>query len=224
MRIILTTLTLASLVLGAPLAAHAAPPEATEAAEKTAEAPAGPTALETFKTSHEAIDKLVAGGADDTALQGTVDSLLDYEWIAKAALGGPKKFDKRCGERCGEFTALLTKLIRRNYLKRIAAKDNGTVVIIREETRTRKGKVIAKVDTVVTFTAPDDGRPQTLEVSYIMHQVDGTWQVRDMLTDGLSLAKTWKFEFSELHKEGGIDRVISQLETKLAEVDELAKN
>lgn len=225
MRSILTTLTLASLALGAPMAAHAAPEQTAAAPTETKkDAPKGPTALETFKASHEAVDKLVDGGADDKALEAAVDSLLDYDWIAKAALGGGKKFDKRCGERCGEFTDLLTKLIRRNYLKRIAAKDNGTVVIIREDTRTRKGKVIAKVDTVVTFTAPDDGRPQTLEVSYIMHEVDGTWQVRDMLTDGLSLAKTWKYDFSELHKEGGIDLVISRLEAKLAEVDELAKN
>ena len=186
--------------------------------------PPAPTALETFKKSHEQVDALVDGGADDQALAGAVDSLLDYNWIAKAALGGANKFEKRCAERCGEFTDLLTKLIRRNYLKRIAAKDNGTVVIIREVTRTRKGKVIAKVDTVVTFTAPDDGRPQTLEVSYIMHQVDGRWQVRDMFTDGLSLAKTWKHDFSELYKEGGIDNVITRLELKLSEVDELAKN
>ena len=184
----------------------------------------GPTALETFKASHEAVDKAVDAGASDDALGTLVDNLLDYDYLAHQALGGPKKYAKRCEDRCAEFNDLLSKLIRRNYLKRISAKDNGTVVIIREQVKTRKGVPVAKVDTIVTFIAPDDGRPQTLEVSYVMHQIDGTWQVRDMYTDGLSLAKTWKHDFTELHKRGGMELVIDRLRAKLNEIDDLAKN
>lgn len=228
MRKFFTSLSVVSLLAVAPGVAIAAP-AATDAvavapAATTAAPVAGPTALETFTASHKAVEALVDSGADNAKVEAEVDRLLDYDWIATAALGGPKKYAKRCDGHCNQFNGLLTRLIRRNYLKRISAKDNGVVVIIQETVRMRKGKPIAKVDTVVTFTAPDDGRPQTLEVSYVMHQVDGVWQVRDMLTDGLSLAKTWKHDFGQLYKEGGMTAVETRLQGKLGELDDLAKN
>lgn len=233
MRKFLSTITLASAALGFSAVASAAPEETAKVADPTTVVSApetgtetgtevGPTALETFRNSQAAVDAL-GTTPDDTKVRALIDALLDYEWLAVAALGGPKKYSKRCGDRCAEFNELLTRLIRRNYLKRIAAKENGVVVIIREETRVRKGKTIAKVDTIVSFTAADDGRPQTLEVSYIMHKVGASWQVRDMLTDRLSLAKTWKHDFTELYKNGGIDEVITRLQAKLGDLDDLAK-
>ena len=239
MRKFLSKITLASAALGFSALGFSAVASAAPEETATVAAPApdvlapdvsapepgtqvGPTALETFRNSQAAVDAL-GTTPNDTKVRALIDALLDYEWLAVAALGGPKKYSKRCADRCAEFNELLTRLIRRNYLKRIAAKENGVVVIIREETRVRKGKTIAKVDTIVSFTAADDGRPQTLEVSYIMHQVGLRWQVRDMLTDRLSLAKTWKHDFTELYKNGGIDEVITRLQGKLGDLDDLAK-
>ena len=62
------------------------------------------------------------------------------------------------------------------------------------------------------------GREQTVRVSYVMHQIDGGWQIRDIITDGVSLAKTYRYEFNQLLKQDGINSIVSKLEQKLANV------
>ena len=194
----LAPLTLALCIFGAVSTAHAA------------DAP--PSALEAFKTSHQSVVGLVHDKAPAEKLQSEVDDLLDYTWIARAALGGERRYEKKCEPRCAEYEALLAKLIRENYLKRIRQADSGTVEYLGEEVRKNK----AKVDTRVTFTK--DGEKQVLEISYVMHYIDGKWVARNIITDGVSLAKTYRYEFGKIVRDEGIDGLINRLETKLADV------
>jgi phospholipid transport system substrate-binding protein len=173
----------------------------------------GAGAIDAFKVSHGEVTTLVDAGADTSKIQAQVDGLLDYDWIAKAALGGPTRYAEACGERCDEFKALLTDLIRENYLKRIKAKDRGTVEYLGEEVREKA----TKVDTKVTFV-DKEGKTQVVEIDYVMHKVDGQWYVRDIITEGVSLAKNYKYEINRLFVEGGMDKVISTLQKKLDEV------
>ncbi len=194
----LASLTLALCIVGLSSTAHAA------------DAPT--SALEAFKTSHQTVVGLVHDKAPAKSLQAEVDALLDYEWIAHAALGGERRYAKKCEPRCAEYEALLAQLIRENYLKRIRQADTGTVEYLGEEVRKDK----AKVDTRVTFTK--DGQTQTLEISYVMHWVDDHWVARNIITDGVSLSKTYRFEFGKIIRDEGIDGLITRLQTKLADV------
>ena len=178
-----------------------------------AAAEGGAGAIDAFKQSHQEVTALVDAGAETPKIQAEVDELLDYDWIAKAALGGPSRYAEACGERCDEFKALLTQLIRENYLKRIKAKNRGTVEYQGEEVREKA----TKVDTKVTFV-DKEGKTQIVEIDYVMHKVDGKWVVRDIITEGVSLAKNYKYEINRLHAEGGMDKVISTLQKKLDEV------
>lgn len=175
----------------------------------------GAGALDAFKQSHTEVTALVDAKAKPSKIQSDVDKLLDYDWIAQAALGGPSRYAKICGERCDEFKALLTALIRENYLKRIQAKDRGTVEYLTEHVREKA----TKVDTRVTFK-DKDGKTQVVEVDYVMHKVDGDWVVRDIITEGVSLAKNYKYEINRLYAQGGMDKVISSLKKKLDEVEQ----
>ncbi len=174
----------------------------------------GAGAIDAFKQSHTEVTSLVDASAPTEQLQKSVDTLLDYEWIAKAALGGPKLYAERCTERCEEFEALLTELIRENYLKRIKDKKRGSVEYLTEHVR----KKATKVDTKVTFT-DKAGETKVVEIDYVMHKVEGVWHVRDIITEGVSLAKNYKYEINKLYKDGGMDKVIDSLRSKL---DELA--
>jgi phospholipid transport system substrate-binding protein len=178
-----------------------------------AAAEGGAGAIDAFKQSHQEVTALVDAGAETSKIQAEVDELLDYDWIAKAALGGPSRYAQACGERCDEFKALLTQLIRENYLKRIKAKNRGTVDYQGEEVREKA----TKVDTKVTFV-DKEGKTQIVEIDYVMHKLDGKWVVRDIITEGVSLAKNYKYEINRLHAEGGMDKVISTLQKKLDEV------
>ncbi len=173
----------------------------------------GAGAIDAFKQSHQEVTGLVDAGAETSKIQTEVDELLDYDWIAKAALGGPSRYAEACGTRCDEFKSLLTQLIRENYLKRIKAKNRGTVEYQGEEVREKA----TKVDTKVTFV-DKEGKTQIVEIDYVMHKVDGKWVVRDIITEGVSLAKNYKYEINRLHAEGGMDKVITTLKKKLEEV------
>lgn len=173
----------------------------------------GAGAIDVFKQSHTEVTALVDSGADANKIQLHVDDLLDYDWIAQAALGGPSRYAEVCGERCDEFKTLLTALIRENYLKRIKAKNRGAVEYLGEEVRQKA----TKVDTRVTFE-DKEGKTQIVEVDYVMHKVDGKWHVRDIITEGVSLAKNYKYEINRLYAQGGMDKVIATLQKKLDEI------
>jgi phospholipid transport system substrate-binding protein len=175
--------------------------------------PAGmPSALDEFKKRHETVLMLVKSKVKEAAIQAEVDRLLDYKWIAAAALGGKNRADKRCDPRCAEYEDLLSRLIRQNYLKRITQAETGKVEYVGEERRAKASKVTTRV----TFNK--DGVDQKVEVAYIMHIVDGQWFVRDIITDGVSLSKNYRYEFNKIMRDEKIDGLIARLQTKLADL------
>lgn len=199
------TATLTGLMGTGLIAGVAIAPNVAEAGEQSA--------IEAFKSQHEAVVKLVKARASDDKLQAKVDKLLDYEWLATAALGGPKNYEKVCGTRCGEFQDLLTKLIRENYLRMVRKAEKHPVEYV-GQVAGRNG--IYKVTTRIKVEK--NGREQSVTVEYVMHNIDGQWQVRDMLTDDVSLARTYGYEFNKIAKAEGIDGIIRKLEDKLAKL------
>jgi ABC-type transporter MlaC component len=172
------------------------------------------SAIEAFKAKHEKVVKLVKSSADNAKIQDQVDELLDYDWIAKAALGGPDTFDTVCKSRCAEFEKLLTSLIRENYLRMVQKAERHPVEYV--------GQVAGKnnVYKVTTRIKVDkNGREQVVTVDYIMHRSGDKWQVRDIITDDVSLASNYRYEFNKIAKTEGIDGVIRKLEDKLAKLD-----
>ena len=109
---------------------------------------------------------------------------------------------------------LLGNLIRQNYLKRLRDADKGTIEYVGEDKRARASKVTTKVK----FNK--DGVDQVVEVAYVMRYEDGRWQVTDIITEGVSLVKNYKFEFGQIMRDEGIDGLIKRLQMKL---DDLAK-
>ena len=178
----------------APLSAHAAE---------------GGGALDAFRSAHTEVTELVAADAAPAAIEAEVDALLDYDWLAKAALGGPSHYAERCAERCAEFEALFSALIRANYLRGLRQQRDARVEYLGEEVRERA----TKVDTKLSFTRK--GKPTVLEVDYVMHEIEGRWQVRDIITEDVSLVKNYRHEIHVLYKRGGIAEVLAALEAKL---------
>lgn len=169
-------------------------------------------AMSDFKSRHEATIKLVKAKATSAKLQAEVDQLLDYQWLAQAALGGPARYEGTCKDKCDEFEKKLTQLIRQNYLKLIRQGKDHPVTYVKElEGRNQVFKVTTEIK------VKKHGREQKVVVEYVMHKRDGHFSVRDLITDGVSLAKTYRYEFNEMNKSGGIDAILASLDKKLAE-------
>jgi phospholipid transport system substrate-binding protein len=176
-----------------------------------ASAGAAGDAAETFQTQHGALVQLVEDGATDGKLGAELDRMLDYHWLAEASLGGPDNYASVCGSRCAEFEALLTKLIRDNYLRMIRkAKQHPLELVGAVEGKGGVHKVSTKL------RVEKNGRSRAVTVDYIMHEVAGSWQIRDIITDDVSLVRTYRHEFNKIAKSEGIDGIIARLQEKLS--------
>lgn len=173
-----------------------------------------PGAKEAWSRAHADVMSLMEQGVPQARVSEKVDALLDYRFIARAVLGGGDRYPERCGERCAEYEALVAKFVRHGYLARLAAHERAEVQVVSETVREKA----SKVDTRVAFTDAQ-GQRRVVEVAYVMHRVDGRWTVRDIVTDGVSLAKNHRYEVGRLYREGGIDLVIERLRNKLAELE-----
>jgi phospholipid transport system substrate-binding protein len=169
------------------------------------------TAVETFQSKHGALVQLVEDGANDGKLAAELDRMLDYGWLAEASLGGPDNYAKVCAPRCAEFEQLLTQLIRDNYLRMIRkAKEHPLELVGSVEGKGGVHKVSTKL------RVEKNGRMRVVNVDYVMHEVDGIFQVRDIITDDVSLVRTYRHEFNKIAKAEGIDGIIARLQEKLA--------
>jgi phospholipid transport system substrate-binding protein len=174
---------------------------------------AAPSPSQVFKERHGKVVELVKKRADPDALAKVVDELLDYNALAVTSLGGPARYANKCAPRCAEFEALLTRLIRENYLKRIRTDKKYELTVVGEE-----AKVGGDVRVITNLSITRDGKPEIVEVVYVMHAVGDSWKVEDIVTDGVSLAKNYKFEFNKIIRDKGIDELILRLENKLVEL------
>jgi phospholipid transport system substrate-binding protein len=174
-----------------------------------ASALAGPAA-DSFRSEHERLLGLVSQDAEDAALGKQLDAMLDYHWLAEASLGGAANYAAVCGDRCAEFEQLLTTLIRQSYLEMARSAQRYPLDIV-DEVEGKNGvyKLVTKVQ------VERNGRQRNIRVDYVMHQVDGRWQVRDIITDDVSLVRTYQHEFNKLARSEGIDGIMKRLQEKL---------
>lgn len=73
------------------------------------------------------------------------------------------------------------------------------------------------VDTTVTFETKEGTK--TVEIDYVMHKVEGNWHVRDIITEGVSLAKNYKYEINRLYKKDGPNGAAARVEAKVRALD-----
>jgi phospholipid transport system substrate-binding protein len=177
----------------------------------------GKEALASFQARHKAVLQLIADKASAEAVQKEVDLVLDYVDLAHAALGGSDHYAAQCKTRCAEFDAALTRLIRENYLRMIrqAKADQVEYSGVAVSPKTKAVKITTKIKT------QQSGR-KSVEVAYVVQRKDGRWLIADIITEGVSLRKTYRYEFGKILEKpgdaGGIDAVIRKIDDKLKEI------
>lgn len=200
-----------ALAFGVPSIVSAATSSAGQpATTQEPSSPDAPTALQALQRHHKSLSKMVTAGAKRATLQSTVDPMIDYHWLAQATLGGSSRAPGVCEARCAEFEALLTRLVRRNYLRLIEDAADRPV--------TFEGQVAGRNQTFLVTTKIStlkNGRVQSMTIAYVMHRAGDTFTVRDIITDGVSLVRTYRYEFRTMAESGGITRVITNLRSKL---------
>ncbi len=110
--------------------------------------------------------------------------------------------------------ATLTSLFARFTVASYAAQFNGyngeQFVLL------PASKPLGTAQIVETEIKPGDGSPPT-EIDYVVHQVDGTWRISDVLLGGtISQVAVHQSDFASLVKAGDASALITALTAKIA--------
>jgi phospholipid transport system substrate-binding protein len=143
---------------------------------------------------------------DEKRLDSAFDSVFDYENLAKATL--KDSWEQRTPAERAEFTALLKDLVRNAYRRNIK-KTLGYEIDYKGEEDGDAGKVVRTV-----AHNKKNVREEPVSIDYVVHQVDGKWLINDIVTEGASLAHTYRNQFRKIIDKKGFDELLKRMKAK----------
>jgi phospholipid transport system substrate-binding protein len=143
---------------------------------------------------------------DEKRLDTAFDSVFDYESLAKYTL--KDSWEQRSAAERTEFTALLKDLVRNAYRRNIK-KTLGYEIDYKGEEDGDAGKVVRTV-----AHNKKNNREEPVSIDYVVHQVDGKWLINDIVTEGASLAHTYRNQFRKIIDKKGFDELIKRMKAK----------
>jgi phospholipid transport system substrate-binding protein len=143
---------------------------------------------------------------DEKKLDAAFDSVFDYENLAKATL--KDSWEQRTPGERAEFTALLKDLVRNAYRRNIK-KTLGYEIDYKGEEDGDAGKVVRTV-----AHNKKNAREEPVSIDYVVHQVDGKWLINDIVTEGASLAHTYRNQFRKIIDKKGFDELLKRMKAK----------
>ena len=136
-----------------------------------------------------------------------VGELIDFEALAKATLG--KKWDEIKPADRSRYTAALKGAMEANYLAKMRQGKKTDVDRIRTEIA---GEEQQGTHTVV-HTKIDSGG-ETAAIDYVMERRPKGWRAVDVITEGVSLAETYREQVARILAKKSLNDVIAALDRK----------
>lgn len=194
------------LMIAVLLAAAPGPGSASAAVQKTTDQ-VKKSIKSWFKADGKAREK-----ARDEA-RSAVGALIDFETFSQATLG--KKWEEQKPADRKRYTAALKGAMEANYLARMRQGksedvDNVKTEILSEEPQGEKTLVKTKV------TSGAD----TASIDYLMEKQKSGWHAVDVITEGASLAETYREQVNKLLPKKGFDGVIAAFDKKKKSLEE----
>lgn len=175
---------------------------------------ATPTPLEVVKTGNADVQKAAnAPGATVEQLASVVEKFVDFEELAKRALG--KEWDKLNPAQRKDFADTMKGLLRASYAQKAIGQAKADVKYGKE---TIKGDE-ATVNTTLTV------KKDQIPVDYKLYKAAGKgagWRIYDVVTDEVSLVETYAGQFRKLIADKGFDGLLSTLKAKRAQLEKSA--
>jgi phospholipid transport system substrate-binding protein len=157
-----------------------------------------------------------AGAARDKKVDDEMKDVLDYDDMAKVALGAGTKDDyykDRTKEELADFTDTLKKLIEKNFKKNLTDTLNFDVTYEGEEAMPNGS------DTRVKTIAKDktDPKKPANKIDYVVRKKGSGYVIVDIITEDAPLVeRTYRKDFrNEIHKNG-FPSLVKKLKDKLA--------
>ncbi len=168
---------------------------------------------------HGAINRILARAARtpeaETAQKDEVTEilreLLDLEAMGRAALGD--HWEEHSEEERERFVLLLRQLVERSYRRNLENTSGYHVDYGQEEARGER--------LLLHTTARDrrNRRAPEITIDYLVRPTEGGFVVEDITTDGVSMVRNYRSQFSRIIRRDGWDALIERMETRLENDD-----
>ncbi|GMT99294.1 hypothetical protein KH5H1_34130 [Corallococcus caeni] len=179
------------------------------AATLLAAAPVSP--LNVVKNGNAAVQKAAnAPGATVQSLANVVESFVDFEELAKRALGEKAWAGLSAAQR-KEFTDTMTGLLRASYAQKAIGQAKADVKYGKESVQGNE----ATVDTQLTV------KTDQVPVNYKLYKASAKadWRIYDVVTDEVSLVDTYSGQFKKILSTKGFDGLLTTLKAKRAQLE-----
>ena len=160
------------------------------------------------------VDAVIAALANDEFSEDTkkrqVKSIIgqNLDFVAMANRVLATNWSKATKPQRARFTSLFRELLSNTYWRKISGYSNEQVEYLGEKMRSQK---LATVNTVIKTDTVD------IPVDYKLYLKGDAWMAYDVVIEQVSLVRNYRGSFLEIVRKDGIDGLIGQLETKVAE-------
>ncbi len=162
----------------------------------------------------ELLGALKGQKASDARVTVIVDTMLDYDVLARESLG-QAEWDARNPDERAQFQGLLTALVRKSYRKNLDKTLLDYDVAYAGVEQTKAGVVVR-----TSAKSRKDKREEPTQIDYLLHQVDGQWRIRDITTEGSSMVRNYRRQFNKIIKRDGFPELLKRMQKKLDSKDD----
>jgi phospholipid transport system substrate-binding protein len=143
-------------------------------------------------------------------LRQTVLQRFGFEEMAQRSLGPhwrPLKPEQR-----REFVALFSDLLERSYVSKIEGYGKGNKVLYTKETVDKDSYAMVQTQIV-------NSHNENYDVEYRLLQRDGSWQVYDVVIEGVSLVNNYRTQFNKIILQESYEALVKKLKLKRDQED-----
>ncbi|MDX2479340.1 MAG: ABC transporter substrate-binding protein [Desulfuromusa sp.] len=142
-----------------------------------------------------------------TQIIGRVQEYLDVQSMSRRTLGD--YWEGATEEQRQRFSSLFVRILERTYLDRVEDYSGGTVKYLKQRVKDDK----AIVDTLIISDELE------IPVQYKMIYGEGTWQVFDLVIEGVSLVRNYRSSYGEIIRQEGYDGLLALMDKKVQAMD-----
>jgi len=136
-------------------------------------------------------------------VSGQVQEFLNMKSMSRRTLGS--YWDGATEEQRQRFSDLFVKILEGTYLNQIDDYSAGTVQYLKQRVKDDK----AIVDTVIV------SKELEIPVQYKMIYEEGSWQIFDLVIEGVSLVKNYRSSYGEIIRQEGYDGLLALMGEKV---------
>lgn len=138
-------------------------------------------------------------------ISGRVQEFLSVESMSRRTLGS--YWDQASIEQRQYFSELFVRVLETTYLNRIEDYSDGAVKYLKQRVKGDK----AIIDTAIV------SKELEIPVQYKMIYSNGSWQVFDLVIEGVSLVRNYRSSYGEIIRRDGFEGLFALMEKKVGE-------